>query len=126
NPMHVVGPVRLMARRTACRTAAVNAIDLAGQCVLYKTANGRPASQHYEHLVLACGSVVNLNIFPGMAAHGWPLKAVGDALLLRNHLIGLLEKAEVETDARLKGRLLSVVVVGGGFSGVEVAGEVAA
>src|SRR5439155_576503 len=72
-----------------------------------------------------CGAAVNLDIIPGMAAHGWPLKTVGDALLLRNHLIGLLERAEVETDAILKNRLLSVVVVGGGFSGVEVTGEIA-
>jgi NADH dehydrogenase len=50
---------------------------------------------------------------------------MGDALVLRNHLISLLETAEVETDAARKRRLLSVVVVGGGFSGVEVTGEVA-
>ncbi|HXG13487.1 MAG TPA: FAD-dependent oxidoreductase [Gemmataceae bacterium] len=124
NPMHVVSPIRQLAPRAACRTAAVTGIDLAGRLVHYKTAAGRPASQPYEHLVLACGSVVNLNIIPGMAAHGWPLKTVGDALVLRNHLIGLLEKAEVETDPQAKKRLLSVVVVGGGFSGVEVAGEV--
>src|SRR6202011_3311160 len=88
------------------------------------TADGRTASQPYDHLVLACGSAVNLKIIPGMAAHGWALKTVGDALVLRHHLVGLLEKAEVETDAALKKRLLSVVVVGGGFSGIEVTGEV--
>ena len=74
--------------------------------------------------MLACGSVVNLDIIPGMAAHGWPLKTMGDALMLRNHLIGQLERAEVETDPDMRRRLLSVVVVGAGFSGVEVAGEV--
>src|SRR5437879_4777154 len=123
--MHVVWPIRQMAPGVACRTAAVTGIDLAGQRVLYQTAANRSADQHYDHLVLACGAVVNLDIIPGMAAHGWPLKTVGDALLLRNHLIGLLERAEVETDPILKKRLLSVVVVGGGFSGVEVTGEVA-
>jgi NADH dehydrogenase len=60
-----------------------------------------------------------------MAAHGWPLKTMGDALVLRNHVIGLLEKAQVEPDPERRQQLLSVVVVGGGFSGVEVAGEIA-
>jgi NADH dehydrogenase len=125
NPMHVVWPIRQMARGVACRTAAVTGIDLRGHAVHYRTAAGRPARQPYDHLVLACGSAVNLDIIAGMAAHGRPLKSVGDALGLRNHLIGLLERAEVEDDEAARRRLMSVVVIGGGFSGVEVAGEVA-
>src|SRR5438874_3294520 len=125
NPMHVVWPIRQMARKVLCRTATVTGIDLAARHVHYQTPTGRPARQSYDQLVLACGAAVNLDIIPGMAAHGWPLKTVGDALLLRNHLIGLLERAEVETDPVLKKRLLSVVVVGGGFSGVDVTGEIA-
>ncbi len=124
NPMHVVWPIRQMARRALCRTAAVKSIDLHRRAVHYQTAAGAIAQQPFDQLVLACGSAVNLDIIPGMAAHGWPLKTMGDALLLRNHLIGLLEKAEVETDAAAKRRLLSVAVVGAGFSGVEVTGEV--
>lgn len=125
NPMHVVWPVRQMVPRVDCRTAALTGIDLAGRIVTYTTAAGNPEKQPFDHLVLACGSVVNLDIIPGMAAHGWPLKTMGDALVLRNHLIGLLEKAEVESDPARKKRLLSVVVVGAGYSGVEVTGEVA-
>jgi NADH dehydrogenase len=125
NPMHVVWPIRQMVPRVTCRTAALTGIDLARRHVTYITAAERSESQPYDHLVLACGSVVNFDIIPGMAAHGWPLKTMGDALALRNHLIGLLERAEVENDAARRRRLLSIVVVGGGFSGVEVTGEVA-
>src|SRR4051794_40200954 len=124
NPMHVVWPVRQMARGAACRTAPLSGIDLKARQVHYRTLDGRDARQQFDQLVLACGSVVNLDIIPGMAAHGWPLKTMGDALMLRNHLIGQLERAEVETDPAVKRRLLSVVVVGAGFSGAEVAGEV--
>src|SRR5262245_1174059 len=125
NPMHVVCPIRQMAPRATCRTASLMRIDLETRQVHYQTAMGQPAVQKYDQLVLACGSIVNLDIIPGMAPHGWPLKTMGDALMLRNHLIGQLEKAEVETNPVGKRRLLSVVVVGGGFSGVEVAGEIA-
>jgi NADH dehydrogenase len=125
NPMHVVWPIRQMARRANCRTAAVTRLDLAAREVHYQTPTGQPARQAYDHLVIASGSVVNLDIIPGMAAHGWPLKTMGDALMLRNHVIGQMEKAEVESDPGRRKHLLSVIVVGGGFSGVEVAGEIA-
>jgi NADH dehydrogenase len=125
NPMHVVWPIRQMAEHATCRTAALTRIDLAGQAVEYVTSQGERAAQPFDQLVLACGSKVNLDIIPGMAAHAWPLKTMGDALMLRNHLIGQLEKAEVETQEEVRRRLLSVAVVGGGFSGVEVAGEIA-
>ncbi len=124
NPMHVVWPVRQTVRHTTCRTAAVTAIDLQAREVHYRTPANQLARQGFSHLVLACGNQVKLDIIPGMSAHGWPLKTMGDALVLRNHLIGLLEKAQVEPDADRRRQLLSVVVVGGGFSGVEVAGEI--
>jgi NADH dehydrogenase len=125
SPMHVVWPVRQMLPRCSCRSAEVNGIDLAARQVHYVTATGHAASQPFDHLVLACGAKVKLDIIPGMAAHAWPLKTMGDALVLRNHLVGLMEKAQVEPDPVTRRRLLSVVVVGGGFSGVEVAGELA-
>src|SRR2546425_3793586 len=62
NPMHVVCPVRQMARHATCRTAALTGIDLAGRRVFYTAPAGRPAEEAYDHLVLACGSVVNLDI----------------------------------------------------------------
>jgi NADH dehydrogenase len=125
NPMHVVWPIRQMVRQATCRTAVLTAVDLQRREVVYRTPTGQTARQRFDHLVLACGAQVNLDIIPGMAAHGWPFKTMGDALMLRNHLIGLLEKAEVETDPGARRRLLAVVVVGGGFSGVEVTGEIA-
>jgi NADH dehydrogenase len=125
NPNHTVWPIRQMVRGVTCRTAAVTAVHLGDRLVHYQAANGTMHMQGYAHLVLACGSSVNLDIIPGLAAHAWPLKTMGDALMLRNHLIGQMEKAEVETDPVAKRRLLAVAVIGAGFSGVEVAGEIA-
>ncbi len=78
----------------------------------------------YDHLVLACGSRANLQMIPGMAEHALPLKTVGDALHLRNRVIARLEAAELTEDPTLRRWLMTFVVVGGGFSGVEVAGEI--
>ncbi len=124
NPLHVVWPVRQILRNVDCRTATVTRIDLEKQEVQYRLIDSRPAVQRYDHLVLALGSETHMDVLPGMAAHGWAMKTLGDAVKLRNHLIGRLEQAEVEIDPEVKRHLLSFVVVGGGFSGVEVAGEV--
>ncbi|MBI4228779.1 MAG: FAD-dependent oxidoreductase [Deltaproteobacteria bacterium] len=78
----------------------------------------------YDHLVIASGSVVNLAVIPGMADHSFPLKNVGDAIALRYHIMQQLENAEVCDDSELRRWYLSFIVVGGGFSGVEVAGEI--
>src|SRR5438093_7404935 len=59
NPMHVVAPIRQMVPRVQCRTAALAGINLAERYVAYTTAAGQPERQPYDHLVLACGSVVN-------------------------------------------------------------------
>lgn len=123
NPLHVVWPIRQMLPGVACRTASVTNIDLKGRKVTYRLVDGRTAEQAFDHIVLACGSESHMDVMPGMAAHGWPLKTLGDAVELRNRLISRLEEAEVEPDPDVKRRLLSFVVVGGGFSGVEVAGE---
>jgi NADH:ubiquinone reductase (H+-translocating) len=123
-PQHVVRPVRQFLRRTVCRTAAVTGLRLDARAVDYCLPDGRTATQSYEHLVLASGMVVNTDIMPGVAAHAFPLKTMGDALALRNHVLTQLERAEIEFDPERRRSLLSFAVIGGGFSGVEVAGEI--
>jgi NADH dehydrogenase len=79
----------------------------------------------YTHLVLACGAAANLAEIPGLAARGYALKTVMDAIVMGNDVIGNFETAATEPDADARQRLLTVVVIGGGFSGVEVAGHIA-
>jgi NADH dehydrogenase len=123
SPLHVVRPVRQILRRTVCRTASVTRLNLSANQIDYQLPHGATAAQPYDHLVIACGMVVNTNVIPGAAAHSFPLKTLGDALALRNRLISQLESAEVETDPAQRRHRLSFAVLGGGFSGVEVAGE---
>ncbi len=60
---------------------------------------------------------------PGMIEHGRPFRTLADALALRNHLIRVLEEADLETDEAERRKLLTFVVAGGGFSGVELMAE---
>ncbi len=122
-PGHVVAPLRQMLRRAQVHQVHVTSIDTAAKQVHYR---GGPESGSfdYDHLVLACGSSANQQMIPGMAEHALPLKTLGDALHLRNRVIARLEQAELTRDPTLRRWLSTFVVVGGGFSGVEVAGEI--
>lgn len=77
----------------------------------------------YDHLVLALGTLENFAIIRGLPEHGLHFKNQGDALVLRNHLIHIMEQADVERDSDLRRQMLTFVVAGGGFSGVEAIAE---
>ncbi|MGH7233314.1 MAG: FAD-dependent oxidoreductase [Nitrospiraceae bacterium] len=124
SPDAVAAPLRQMLRHVHCRTEEVQRIDPAASEVEYETYSGHFARMPFDHAVIACGAAVNLGQVPGMADHAIPLKSVGDAMTLRFHVIEQLEKAEVCADPERRRWYLSCVVVGGGFSGVEVAGEI--
>ena len=123
NSLDVIVPLRQLFPRVFCRTEEVQAIDLARNEVEYHAESGRRARMRYDHLVIACGSVTNLNVVPGMADHGFPLKKVADAATLRAHIMAEMEQAEVAETPERRQWHLTFLVVGGGYSGVEAAGE---
>src|SRR6267143_1464223 len=124
NPMDVVVPLRQFLPGVLCRTEEVQNVDLAANEVEYEAEDGQLVRMRYDHLVIACGNVTNLNVVPGMADHAFPLKTVGDAAALRSQVIQQMEKAEVCGDTEQRCWRLRFIVVGGGYSGVEVAGEI--
>jgi NADH dehydrogenase len=77
----------------------------------------------YDHLVLALGSVTNFPPVPGLREHGFEMKDLGDAVRLRDRAIQQLELAESADDPEERRELLHFVVVGGNYTGVELAGE---
>ena len=122
-PDSVATPLRQLLPRVRCRTEEVHRIDHAASEVEYEGYDGRLRRMGFDHAVIACGSSVNLDLVPGMSDHAFPLKSVGDAMALRFHVMEQLEKAEVCDDPERRRWYLSFVIVGGGFSGVEIAGE---
>jgi NADH:ubiquinone reductase (H+-translocating) len=121
--LDVVVTGRLLARKATWLTAKVNRVDLKENEVEYTRPDGKIAKLSYTHLVLACGSEINLDVVPGMAAHAYTLRTVGDGFTLGNEVISRFEQAAVEPEEAERQRLLTVVVVGGGFTGVEAAGH---
>ncbi|MGH8598682.1 MAG: NAD(P)/FAD-dependent oxidoreductase [Gammaproteobacteria bacterium] len=121
-PSHVVAPLRQMLGRTQFAMHDVTEIDLGAKQVFYLGEGDGVLT--FDHLIIACGLRANLDLVPGMSDYALPLKTLGDALFLRNRVMVRLEHADVATSVDTKRWLGRFVVVGGGFSGVEVACEI--
>jgi NADH dehydrogenase len=123
-PKHIVFPLRALLRRTKVRQAEVKAIDLEERTV---TAAHCGACGDYtvpfDHLVLALGSVPNYFGLPGVAENALTIKSLADATALHAHIIDKLEHADLQPDPVVRRQLLTFVVAGGGFAGVETLAE---
>src|SRR5262245_30092710 len=124
NPDAVAAPLRQMLSGVRCRTESVRSIDFGQQTIEFDASDGHTRHLPYDHVVIACGRSPSLGAVPGMADHAFALKSVGDAMALRSHVIQQLENAEVSSDPAQRQWYLSFLVIGAGFSGVEVAGEI--
>ncbi len=123
-PEQVIAPIRQMIRRAQFIMGSVTDIDVAARVVHCNTLAGQRAIG-FGQLVLAFGTRANLDLVPGMRAHALPLKLIGDAMFIRNRVLQRIARIELESDPELRRRLGRFIVIGGGFSGVEVAGELA-
>src|SRR5947207_2973466 len=121
---HCSFPIRAFLRTTRFAEATVQGIDLERR-VVHLAASGESGEKHYDQLVLALGAMTNRVMIPG-SEHAFTFKTLADALLLRNHIIEHLERADVEPDPERKRRLLTFVIIGGGLVGVELFGELTA
>ena len=121
---NVVSPIRRLCPRTHLVMREVEDIDLKNKIVTVGPGfRPRQLKLSYDYLVIALGSVTNYYGMPGMMENAMPFRTLADAMSLRNHLIHVLEEADVEEDAELRSRLMTFVIGGGGFSGVEVMAE---
>jgi NADH:ubiquinone reductase (H+-translocating) len=119
-PADIAHPVRGIVRRyrrTSVRMATVSGVDFDTREVLSE--EGRRYG--YDYLILAAGATTATFGIPGVEEHSFPLKSMPDALRLRAHLLRQFELAENDPAEITKGAL-TVVVVGGGPTGVEMAG----
>jgi NADH dehydrogenase len=123
-PEHVIAPIRAMLPRTRFVMGRVRHIDTLRRRLRCSTLAGELGFD-YDELVLAIGQRANVAVLPGGAENALPLKLVGDALHIRNRVLQRLARIELSDDALERRALGHFVVIGGGFSGVEVAGSLA-
>jgi len=120
-----VTQLRQLLKNVTVVQAEVLNVDFASKTVTVTQGSKRRVSDMtYDHLVLALGQVVRLDRVPGRCEHAFPVKTTAHAHRLRNHVINCLEYADGIDDPVVRQRLLTFVVIGAGFSGVETIGEV--
>jgi NADH dehydrogenase len=121
-PQQINNSVRELIAPAQLHNAEIESVDVRNQRVLTRPSlDSRAYTLAYDHLVVAVGSVEDLSRYAGIGEHTFPLKTFADCYRLRNHLLSALEMASIETNPEERRRLLTFVVAGGNYAGVEVA-----
>jgi NADH dehydrogenase len=124
SPTNITSPARRLFPPARFHNAEIKSVDVGERTVTTsRLLDGKEQVLEYDHLVVALGSIDDLSRYPGIAQHAFQLKTFADNFKVRNHLLAMLEMAEIETDPVERQRLLTFIVIGGGFGGVEVATE---
>jgi NADH:ubiquinone reductase (H+-translocating) len=117
---NIVNPLRKLLHKVKVLVGDVNEIDLPNKRVLISCGlRSQPQQIGYDHLIIALGSVTNFHNLPSFAELAVPMKSVSDAIRLRGQILRHLEEANSECNPSERQSLLTFVVAGGGFAGVE-------
>src|ERR687888_917154 len=129
---HIVTPIRSFCNKANFYEANVESIDFKNKQVIIRHVIGKQSEpsawdQHileYDYLVIALGSETRFFGMTEVEKHSFTMKSIDDAIAIRNHIISILEQANLEKDNKhLTKSLLTFIVVGGGFNGIETVGE---
>ena len=125
HPSDIVNPLRRILRHVKVVEAEVDAIDLRARTVSC-VAGLRDVRREFEfdHLLVALGSETHFFDLPGVPDWAATMKSMSDAALLHNAMVALLETAALHADESARRSLLTLVIAGGGFAGVETTGAV--
>jgi NADH dehydrogenase len=118
-PRHAVPALRVFLKKARLGVATVTGIDLPRQTVQGTLIDGGRAETTYDYLIIALGAVTNFSPAAGAVSHALGLKDLLDAILVRNRVLTMLELANTTHNLKLRTELLTFVMAGGGFSGVE-------
>jgi len=123
-PSAISIPLRMVCKKTEFIQAKVSSIDLKSKLVaITRPFDGMVRVLSYDYLVIAMGSTTNFFGNKRIEKHAFTIKTIQDAIGIKTHLIHMLEIADTEKNPALQEKLLTVVVVGAGFAGVETIGE---
>ena len=123
-PSHISPPLRTSLSYTHVVRGSVTSVDLEHRRVVIDgIGHDAPGDElKYDHLVLALGAVSNYLGMANVEKSAFNFKTLLDAIRIRNHVIEMFERADKESNPQIRSRLLTFVVAGGGFAGVELAG----
>lgn len=129
DPSNIVNPIHKLLRTTQFFCGEIEEVDLENKRVRVSHGVSNTAHHHehelpFDHLVLCPGSVAGFGKTPGVEERALSMRTLGDAIALRGRLIESLEVANADCFALLRVPLLTFVVAGGGFAGVETAGAI--
>lgn len=122
-PRHAVVAHRRHLKRTNVITAKVTGIDHANKVATITPSVGEPYEFAYDQIVVTAGAVSRTFPIPGIADNAIGLKTIEEAVAVRDKLLSNFDKAAAIPAGPERDRLLSVVVVGGGFAGIEAFAE---
>ncbi len=123
-PRHIATPIRRFCKRAQFHQSKVVDISLdSKQVTIQRMSDKSQKILSYDYLVLAMGGKTNFFGNSNIEKNSLTIKSLDDAIIIRNHIISMLEDADQETDLILQQKLMTFVVVGGGFAGVETVGE---
>jgi NADH:ubiquinone reductase (H+-translocating) len=129
---HIATPIRTFCKKANFYEANAQSIDLQNKKVVITHEIGKQSEPtaynqqllEYDYLIIALGSETNFFGMEDIERYSFTMKTIDDAIVLRNHVISMLEQASIEQEnSDLRKSLLTFVVVGGGFGGVETVGE---
>lgn len=123
-PRHALVSHRRHLKKTTVVTAAVSKIDHAAKKVTVTPAVGEPWEIDYDVIVVTAGAVTRTFPIPGLADQAIGLKNIEEAIAIRDRVADCFAKASNLPPGPERDRLLTFVVVGGGFAGIELFGEV--
>jgi NADH dehydrogenase len=119
---HISPALRNFFRRVRVIRGEPTSIDLDNRMIHLETHTSAAQSLPFDHLVLSIGMVPNFFGNENVERHAFTFKSLADAMRIRNHILDTLEKADVEPHPEKRRAMLSFVVVGGGFAGIELIG----
>lgn len=121
---NIISPARTLFRNAEFHNAEIESVDFERkEITTTRFLDGKKFTVPYDQLMIGMGSIDDLSRYHGLAENTFLLKSYWDAFELKNHIINVFEMAEIEADAEEKQRLLTFVVAGANYAGIEICTE---
>lgn len=124
DPRHAIVSHRRHLSRTHLISGRVTQVDHKQKTAYLTTDGGRQVTLAYDHIVMTAGAITRTFPIAGVAENAIGMKTIEEAIEVRDRMIGNFERASTYPESsKIRARLLTTVVVGGGFAGIETFAE---